>query len=98
MKEAEAQAKRIKEQEKAALQRLQYLRDLQAVVKTPEGVRVMVHLLGEARIMNQVIVFGEPDRSNANEGRRLFGLMMLQDLAQADPEQFCLPAMKIKAE
>jgi len=96
MKEVEVQAKRTKEQDKANLQRLRYLHDLKSVAETPEGMRVMVHLLEKAGIWNQVMVPGEHDRSYANDGRRMFGLALLQELAQADPEQFCIPAMKIR--
>lgn len=91
-------ARREEEQKKNALQRLQYLTDLGKVSRTPEGQRVLLHLLERAGIMNQVMVPGEADRSYMNEGRRLFGAAILQDLMQADPENFTMPVMKFKKD
>ena len=98
MKEAEIQKKRQEATDKAELQYQRYLNDLENVIKTGAGKRVMIHLLERAGIMSQVMVPSEPDRSYFNEGRRLFGLKLLQDLAQADPENFTMPVMKYKQD
>ena len=95
--------KEIEQQRKEAanaaeLFRKRYLYDLEQVVKTAAGKRIMIYLLERAGIMNQVMVPSEQDRSYLNEGRRLFGLMLLQDLAQADPLNFNMPVMKYKYE
>lgn len=96
-------AKEIEQQRKKAaedsyLYRKRYIHDLENVVKTPAGKRIMIYLLERSGIMSQVMVPGEQDRSYLNEGRRLFGLMLLQDLAQADPLNFNMPVMKYKYE
>jgi hypothetical protein len=96
VKEVEQQRKEA--EAKAELFRKRYLHDLEQVVKTAAGKRIMIYLLERAGIMNQVMVPSEQDRSYLNEGRRLFGLMLLQDLAQADPENFNMPVMRYKYE
>ena len=96
VKEIEQQRKEAADA--AELFRKRYLYDLEQVVKTAAGKRIMIYLLERAGIMNQVMVPGEHDRSYLNEGRRLFGLMLLQDLAQADPLNFNMPVMKYKYE
>lgn len=98
MKEAEIQKRRDKAAEQAELLHQRYINDLANVVKTGAGKRVVIHLLERAGIMSQVFVPGENDRSYLNEGRRLFGLRLMQDLALADPENFTLPVMKYKQD
>jgi len=79
------QVRKARKREK--LKRDQWLQDLRAVLKTEAGKRVLWHVLEESRVFASSFS-GDPHSTSFNEGRRYFGIGLLQDLNELDPRAF----------
>jgi hypothetical protein len=61
------------------------LDDLRAVLRTPEGRRIMWRLVNRAKVLDQTFVAGAPDLTAFNEGVRYAGRELVTNLEQAAP-------------
>jgi hypothetical protein len=62
--------------------------DIRSILKTEYGKRFIWRFLGRCGTFHQSIVFGSPDASAFNEGRRSIGNTLLAQVLEIKPEAY----------
>lgn len=89
--DVELRRKRREEQRQERRQQLRAERkDIEDLMSTASGRRVVYTLLNEAKVFHQTFVPGDPHSTSFNEGRRAIGLWLLTQVVGKTPDQYAL--------
>ena len=71
----------------ARLKRETLLEDLRFMFRTPQGKRIIQHIVSECNILGSSYASGNAIGMAYNEGRRSVGISFLADIKEAEPDK-----------